>query len=70
MMSRSTFTLASTLLLAATAATAGAGEGQPHPFVVGEPVPELLLPGADDGRPRSLAEFLGQKVVLHVFASW
>ncbi len=40
------------------------------PFAVGQPVPDLVLPAANDGRPRSLAEFRGKKYVLHVFASW
>ncbi len=40
------------------------------PFAIGRPVPDLVLPSADDGRPRSLAEFRGKKYVLHVFASW
>ncbi len=40
------------------------------PFRVGEPFPDLLLPAAADGRTASLADFRGQKLVLHVFASW
>ena len=64
-MSPSSFAVAGTLLFAATAAAA-----KPHPFVVGEPLPELLLPSAEDGRPLSLAELHGRKLVLHVFASW
>jgi hypothetical protein len=41
-----------------------------HPFVEGEPFPSLILPGLKDGRPVSLTEFRGRKLVLHVFASW
>ncbi|MEE9217567.1 MAG: hypothetical protein V3U98_00715 [Acidobacteriota bacterium] len=37
---------------------------------VGQPFPALVLPGLEDGRPLSLADFRGQKVLLHVFASW
>ena len=37
---------------------------------VGEVFPDVSLPALDDGRPVSLARFRGQKVILHVFASW
>ena len=37
---------------------------------IDEPFPDLLFPSAEDGRPRSLKEFRGQKVFLQVFASW
>ncbi len=37
---------------------------------VGEVFPDLRLPALDDGHAVSLARFRGQKVILHVFASW
>jgi hypothetical protein len=37
---------------------------------VGQPVPDIVLPSMEDGRPASLAQFRGKKIVLHVFASW
>jgi hypothetical protein len=37
---------------------------------VGQPVPDLVLPSLEDGRPASLAQFRGKNVLLHVFASW
>ena len=37
---------------------------------VGEPFPDLYLPALEDGGPRSVREFRGQKLALHVFASW
>jgi hypothetical protein len=37
---------------------------------VGQPVPDIVLPSIADGRPASLAQFRGKKIVLHVFASW
>jgi hypothetical protein len=37
---------------------------------VGQPVPDIVLPSLQDGRPASLAQFRGKKVLLHVFASW
>jgi len=39
-------------------------------IALGEPFPELVLPGVEDGRPRSISQFRGQKLALHVFASW
>ena len=40
------------------------------PLAVGQPFPDLVLPALDDGRPLSVADFRGKKVVLLVFASW
>ncbi len=42
---------------------------RPGAFVVGRPFPNLVLP-ALDGKPMSLADFRGKKVILHIFASW
>ena len=39
-------------------------------FDVGEPFPTTSLPSLEDGRPMSIADFRGQKVILHIFASW
>lgn len=39
-------------------------------FRVGEPFPNLVLPSLADGKPLSLARFRGEKVILHIFASW
>ena len=36
----------------------------------GRPFPDLTLPALEDGRPLSVADFRGRKIVLHVFASW
>jgi len=57
------------LALVAGSVAAAAGP-PPLPFVEGERFPGLLLPSAEDGRPTSIAEFRGSKLVLHVFASW
>jgi hypothetical protein len=43
---------------------------QSSPFRVGEPAPVIALPSGEDGAPVSLADFRGQKVMLHVWASW
>ncbi len=37
---------------------------------IGKQFPDLVLPALEDGRPRSLAEFRGQKLILYIFASW
>lgn len=39
-------------------------------FKEGQPFPDLVLPALEDGRPVSLAQFRGKKVILHIFASW
>ncbi len=52
-------------LIANFATAAGA-----PPIEVGEPFPDLVLPALDDGRPLSIADFRGDKIVLLVFASW
>lgn len=36
----------------------------------GEPLTSLTFPRLSDGSPASLSEFQGQKLVLHIFASW
>jgi hypothetical protein len=42
----------------------------PRGFNPGEAFPTLALPSAADGRPVSLAEFRGKKVIINIFASW
>ncbi len=39
-------------------------------FQVGALFPDIVLPALEDGRPLSLTEFRGEKVILHIFASW
>ena len=36
----------------------------------GVPFPRLVLPSIEDGSPMSIADFRGQKVILHIWASW
>ena len=50
-------------------ATCRSAAGAP-PIELGKPFPDLVLPALDDGRPLSIADFRGEKVVLVVFASW
>ena len=39
-------------------------------FEVGQPFPTIAFPALEDGRPRSITEFRGKKLILHIFASW
>jgi hypothetical protein len=43
-------------------------------FPEGEPFPPIVLPEVDasgrPGEPMSIADFRGQKIILHLFASW
>lgn len=36
----------------------------------GKSFPNLTLPAVNGGQPMSVADFRGQKVLLHVWASW
>ena len=36
----------------------------------GQPFPDLTLPAIDDQHAMSVADFRGQKVLLHIWASW
>jgi hypothetical protein len=47
-----------------------AANPQPVGFEVGQSFPNWVLPSLEDGRPLSLAQFRGQKLLLHIFASW
>jgi hypothetical protein len=49
---------------------AAAARAAPHPPRVGERHPDFTLPRIDDGRPVSLSQFRGKKVLLIEFASW
>jgi hypothetical protein len=68
--------LAAVTLMAATVAgyrapsAAQPSAGVAAPIAVGQPFPNLVLPDAVDGRARSIAEFRGEKLILHIFASW
>ena len=59
------------LLIGATSAVPAYGQrGVASSFEVGQPFPAITLPALEDGRPASLADFRGKKLLLHVFASW
>jgi hypothetical protein len=42
----------------------------PKGFNPGDAFPTIALPAAADGRPTSIAEFRGKKVIVNIFASW
>ena len=42
----------------------------PYGFNPGQPFPTIALPSAVDGRPTSVAEFRGKKLIVNIFASW
>ncbi|MBI4662460.1 MAG: hypothetical protein HY735_26890 [Verrucomicrobia bacterium] len=39
-------------------------------FKVDQPFPGMVLPTLADGKPGSISEFRGKKLILHIFASW
>jgi hypothetical protein len=51
-------------------AVVSSAEGLAMEFKVGQPFPEMVLPSLEDGRPSSVSELRGQKLILHIFASW
>lgn len=48
---------------------AGALDRGPR-FEAGQEFPDIVLPSLEDGRPISIADFRGKRVLLHMFASW
>jgi hypothetical protein len=67
---RARIAVALPVLVALGAPSAARGQMPDHPFRVDTPFPTISLPSLEDGRPASIADFRGQKVILHVFASW
>ena len=62
-------------LLAVSIACLAAGtpvmaERPPGVLEPGTPFPDLLLPAMEGGRPMSVSQFRGQRIALHIFASW
>ena len=72
-MSRSFATSKRLVLAGITASVLSVGTsvaGRMGSIEVGQPFLDLTLPSAHDDAPLSIANFRGEKVVLHVFASW
>ncbi len=66
-MYRSSILCLSALMAATTMLSAAAEDYAPR---VGKPHPEVLLPSIADGKPVSLLQYRGRKVLLIHFASW
>ncbi len=58
-----------TISAGVTAVLAVGASGGPQ-LEQGRPFPDLVLPSMIDGRPMSVADYRGRKVILQVFASW
>ena len=39
-------------------------------FEIGSKFSSILLPSLEDKKPMSIENFCGEKVILHIFASW
>ena len=37
---------------------------------IGDTFPDVVLPAVSDGQPMSVGGFRGEKLFLHLFASW
>ncbi len=48
----------------------GAAAAEAQQLGVGKAFPRLVLPSLDGGKPISIVSFRGQKLVLHIWASW
>jgi hypothetical protein len=59
-----------TLACGCVCAVAGSACAAGYSPRVGEPHPDFVLPSIVDGRPVSLSQFRGKKVLLVHFASW
>ncbi len=59
-----------TLACGCICAVAGSAYAAGYSPRVGEPHLDFVLPSIADGRPVSLSQFRGQKVLLINFASW
>ena len=56
--------------LAAAVCAVAAGGSPAAPPAVGDRHPDFTLPAVADGKPVSLSDFRGKKVLLIQFASW
>lgn len=65
-----TLALSPLLLPAGTAVGRHAPQPPDAGFAVGEQFPDIPLPTLDGSELRSVSDFEGDKIILHVFASW
>lgn len=50
--------------------TAGTLAAEVTNIQLNEPFPSIVLPSVEDGSAMSVEQFRGQRLMLHVFASW
>ena len=62
--------IAATLALAAMTIMGKTATAAAPTIEVGEPFPSLTLPRADGKELFSISKYRGERVLLHVFASW
>lgn len=62
--------VAATCVLVIAGTLRGQGSLAKAGIEVGKAFPQIRLPSMTDGELMSIADFRGQKVLLHVFASW
>ena len=58
------------VLLGVLAGAASATQAASVELKVGRSFPNMVLPSLVDGRPASISQFKGKKLILHIFASW
>jgi hypothetical protein len=58
------------LMTNCSAPESGAGSDEFPELRVGESFPDLRLPSAGSGGALSIADFAGERLVLHIWASW
>lgn len=58
------------IILTRAAERATAPKSYSVDFHEGQMFPTMVFPSLDGGRPSSVADFRGKKLILHIFASW
>jgi hypothetical protein len=61
---------ATACVLVIAGSTRGQGSFASAGIEVGKAFPDVRLPSMTDGKFMSIADFRGEKLLLHVFASW
>lgn len=58
------------MLLVAVLFSAGLSGVRAADFKVGRAFPHLAFPSLENGKPTSVDSFRGNKLILHIWASW
>ena len=64
------FPTAAFLILAVASMANAQSSLPPSGFEIGQRFPALAFPALEDGTPRSIVDYRGHRVILHIFASW